>query len=104
MARQLIEAGVSLVQVNLGNEETWDTHYTAFPNLKRFLFPPTDKAASAFLDDLGQRGLLDDTLVFGLCRAKAARQGHADMEDEQNNHRQGDETQVRECGTDLLMN
>ena len=26
MARQLVEAGVSLVQVNLGNNETWDTH------------------------------------------------------------------------------
>ena len=63
MARQLVEAGVSLVQVNLGNDETWDTHYTAFPNLKRFLFPPTDKAVSAFLDDLEDRGLLEDTMV-----------------------------------------
>lgn len=26
MARQLVAAGVSLVQVNLGNDETWDTH------------------------------------------------------------------------------
>ena len=63
MARQLIEAGVSLVQVNLGNDETWDTHYTAFPNLKNFLFPPTDKAISALLDDLQLRGMLDDTLI-----------------------------------------
>lgn len=64
MARQLIEAGVSLVQVNLGNNETWDTHGNAFPNLKEKLFPPTDQAVSALLDDLSARGLLDSTLVI----------------------------------------
>jgi len=63
MARQLVESGVRLVQVNLGNNEAWDTHQAAFPNLKNFLFPPTDKAVSALLDDLSERGLLDDTLV-----------------------------------------
>ena len=63
MARQLVEAGVSLVQVNLGNNESWDTHEAAFRNLKDFLFPPTDKAVSALLDDLQDRGLFDDTLV-----------------------------------------
>jgi hypothetical protein len=63
MARQLVEAGVSLVQVNLGNDESWDTHEKAFPNLKNFLFPPTDRAVSALLDDLGQRGMLDDVLI-----------------------------------------
>ena len=63
MAARLVEAGVSLVQVNLGNNETWDTHGNAFPNLKEFLFPPTDRALSALLDDLAERGLLDRTLV-----------------------------------------
>jgi hypothetical protein len=63
LARQLVEAGVNLVQVNLGNNETWDTHGNAFPHLKQFLFPPTDQAVSALLDDLDERGLLDDTLV-----------------------------------------
>jgi len=63
MARQLIEAGVHLVQVNLGNNETWDTHGNAFPHLKDHLFPPTDRAVSALLDDLTDRGLLDSTLV-----------------------------------------
>ncbi|MGE0605799.1 MAG: DUF1501 domain-containing protein [Pirellulales bacterium] len=63
MARQLVEAGVSLVQVNLGNNESWDTHGNAFPNLKDFLFPPTDRAVSALLDDLQSSGLLDSTLV-----------------------------------------
>jgi hypothetical protein len=63
MARRLVEAGVSLVQVNLGNNETWDTHGNAFPHLKDFLFPPTDRALAALLDDLHDSGLLESTLV-----------------------------------------
>jgi hypothetical protein len=63
MAKRLVEAGVSLVQVNLGNNETWDTHQAAFPNLKNFLLPPTDRAVSALLDDLAESGLLDSTLI-----------------------------------------
>lgn len=63
LARQLVEAGVRLVQVNLGNNETWDTHQAAFPNLRDYLFPPADRAVAALLDDLSGRGLLDDTLV-----------------------------------------
>jgi Protein of unknown function (DUF1501) len=63
MARQLVEAGVNLVQVNLGNNETWDTHGNMFPHLKEKLFPPTDQALSALLDDLHERGLLDSTLI-----------------------------------------
>jgi hypothetical protein len=63
MALRLVEAGVSLIQVNLGNNESWDTHQEAFPNLKKFLFPPTDRAVSVLLDDLNDRGLLKDTLV-----------------------------------------
>src|SRR6185369_14736410 len=63
MARRLIEAGVNLVQVNLGNDETWDTHGEAFPHLKDKLFPPTDRAVSALLDDLSESGLLNDTLI-----------------------------------------
>jgi len=63
MARRLVEAGVNLVQINLGNNETWDTHGNAFPHLKNNLFPPTDQALSALLDDLHDAGLLDSTLV-----------------------------------------
>lgn len=63
MARQLVEVGVTLVQVNLGNNETWDTHDNNFPLLKDCLLPPTDRAISALLDDLKARGLLEDTLV-----------------------------------------
>src|SRR5262249_31511172 len=63
MARRLVEAGVNLVQVNLGNNETWDTHGNAFPHLKEKLFPPTDQALSALLDDLHVTGLLESTLI-----------------------------------------
>src|SRR5262249_23762056 len=63
MARQLIEAGVSLVQVNLGNDESWDTHEKAFHNLKNYLFPPTDRALAALIGDLDERGMLDDVLI-----------------------------------------
>jgi hypothetical protein len=63
MARQLVESGVSLIQVNLGNDETWDNHQGIFPNLKNYLLPPMDRAVSALLDDLDSRGLLDETLI-----------------------------------------
>jgi len=63
MARQLVESGVNLVQVNLGNNESWDTHDNNFPLLKDCLLPPTDRGLSALLDDLHERGLLDDTLI-----------------------------------------
>lgn len=63
MARRLIDAGVNLVQVNLGNNETWDTHQALFPNMKNFLLPPTDRAVSALIDDLAESGLLESTLI-----------------------------------------
>ena len=63
MARRLIDKGVNLVQVNLGNNESWDTHGNAFPHLKDRLLPPTDRALSALLDDLSSSGQLDETLI-----------------------------------------
>ena len=63
LAARLVESGVSLVQVNLGNNETWDTHQSAWTSLRRFLLPPMDRGMSALLDDLAGRGLLDSTLV-----------------------------------------
>src|SRR4029453_15903146 len=44
LARRLVEAGVRLVQVNLGNNETWDTHQSAWPVLKDKLLPPLDQS------------------------------------------------------------
>ena len=52
-----------MVQVNLGNNEGWDTHGDAFWRLKEKLFPPTDRALSALLDDLVDTGLLDSTMI-----------------------------------------
>jgi Protein of unknown function (DUF1501) len=63
MARKLVDAGVPLIQVNLGNNETWDTHGNAFPHLKDRLLPPTDQALSALIEDLDQSGQLDETLI-----------------------------------------
>ncbi len=63
MAYRLVQAGVNLVQVNLGNNETWDTHGDSFPRLKDKLFPPTDRALCALLDDLQASGMLDETLI-----------------------------------------
>ena len=63
MARRLVECGVQLVQVNLGNDETWDTHGNAFPHLKDKLLPPLDRSVSALLDDLHASGQLDETLI-----------------------------------------
>ena len=63
MARRLVEQGVNMVQVNLGNFGSWDLHGNNFPLLKDFLFPPTDQAVSALLDDLHESGLLENTLV-----------------------------------------
>jgi hypothetical protein len=63
LARRLVEAGVRMVQVNVGNNESWDTHQSAWPVLRDRLLPPLDQALSALLDDLETRGLLDTTLI-----------------------------------------
>ena len=63
MARQLVEAGVRMVEVHLGNCDGWDTHVNNFVHLKNYLLPPTDRAVSGLLDDLDERGILDETLV-----------------------------------------
>ena len=63
LAKQLVEAGVQLIQVNLGNNETWDNHQGIFPNLRDYLLPPLDRSVSALLDDLHESGLLENTMV-----------------------------------------
>jgi hypothetical protein len=63
MARRLVRAGVNLVQVNLGNNESWDTHQNAFESLRDFLLPPTDRAVAALVEDLEASGELDETLI-----------------------------------------
>jgi uncharacterized protein (DUF1501 family) len=63
MAFRLVEAGVNMIQVNLGNNETWDMHGDIFPRLRDKLFPPTDRALCALMDDLRSSGLFDSTLI-----------------------------------------
>jgi hypothetical protein len=65
LARRLVEAGVGLVTVNWHDDgqNFWDTHGDNFNQLKNRLMPPADQGFSALLDDLGSRGLLDETLV-----------------------------------------
>jgi hypothetical protein len=66
VARRLIEAGVGLVTVPWvfkQSEQNFDTHNKHFPKMKDKLLPPVDRAFSALLEDLEQRGLLSETLV-----------------------------------------
>jgi hypothetical protein len=65
LARRLTEAGVGLVTVNWHDDgqNFWDTHGDNFNHLKNRLMPPADQGFSALLEDLDQRGLLDETLV-----------------------------------------
>lgn len=70
LARRLVEAGVSLVQVNwasqdktLPNSGSWDTHEKHNESIKGWLIPAMDRTYSALIQDLDVRGLLDETLV-----------------------------------------
>jgi hypothetical protein len=69
LARRLVEAGVPFVTVNYTG---WDTHQNLYTSLKEGytgavhpvgLIPSLDLALSALLDDLTDRGLLDETLI-----------------------------------------
>ena len=70
LARRLVESGVRLVQVNWTRWKddsnvapAWDTHAKNSERLKKALMPPMDMAYATLLEDLEQRGLLDETLV-----------------------------------------
>ena len=60
MARRLVEAGVPFVEVSLGG---WDNHQNIFPTLRDTKLPMLDQAMSALVEDLEQRGLLQDTAI-----------------------------------------
>jgi hypothetical protein len=66
LARRLVQAGVPVVQANMGRVQNWDTHSDSFPRLKKSLLPPLDQGVAALLDDLEATGLLSDTLVMML--------------------------------------
>src|SRR6185369_13706453 len=72
VARRLIEAGVRFVNVTWeGNKRAggflydiaWDTHWDNFSILRKVLLPNFDQIFSALMEDLDNRGLLDETLV-----------------------------------------
>lgn len=63
LARRLVQAGVPIVQANMGSMNNWDTHNSNFTQLKDRLLPPLDQGVSALLEDLGSSGLLEETLI-----------------------------------------
>jgi hypothetical protein len=60
MARRLVEAGVTFIEVQSSG---WDTHGNELASLKK-LIPPVDQATAALIKDLKDHGLLDRTLVI----------------------------------------
>src|SRR5207244_10938303 len=60
MARRLVEAGVRCVTIDHSN---WDTHDNNFNTLKGSLLPALDAGLSTLLRDLGERGILETTLL-----------------------------------------
>jgi hypothetical protein len=71
LARRLVERGVQFVNVSWDNfskrfdvsKAAWDTHENNFPMLRKTLLPNFDQTYSAFIEDLAERGLLEETLV-----------------------------------------
>ncbi len=76
LARRLVEAGIPWITLfwnhtgrgqdlapDVTTEYGWDTHNDIFAALKSQLLPRFDQSLAALLDDLGDRGLLDQTLV-----------------------------------------
>ena len=73
LARRLIEAGTRFVQLNWpavanGRPEVdaWDTHASNFGPLKNLHCPVLDQTLSALLEDMHDRGLLEETLVVAV--------------------------------------
>jgi Protein of unknown function (DUF1501) len=69
LARRLAEAGVPMIAVHFNYMtrcDGWDTHSKNFDDLKKELLPLLDQSLSALVEDLDQRGTLDETLVVSL--------------------------------------
>lgn len=68
LARRLVEAGVPFVNVNDFRQQgqNWDSHADHFRQSRTYLLPQADRALSALIEDLEQRGLLESTLVVAL--------------------------------------
>jgi hypothetical protein len=61
MARRLVEQGVPFIEVGLGG---WDNHQNIHTTLADTKLPEMDKAMSALVEDLEERGLLEDTAII----------------------------------------
>jgi hypothetical protein len=61
MARRLVEAGVPFIEVDNGG---WDNHSDIFSTLEDRKLPELDRAMSALVEDLEQRGMLEDTAII----------------------------------------
>jgi Protein of unknown function (DUF1501) len=61
LGRRLVEAGVRFVTVDIGG---WDSHANNFEVLKQRLLPKFDQSFATLIEDLDQRGRLDNTLVL----------------------------------------
>ncbi len=74
LARRLVENGVRFITINtfltVFDEITWDIHgskpFTSIAGMKEIVCPMYDQAYSALIEDLAERGMLDDTLVANL--------------------------------------
>jgi len=66
LARRLVQAGVRVVQANMGHVQNWDSHGDIFNRLKKDLLPPFDRGLAALLDDLTETGMIDDVLVVAM--------------------------------------
>jgi uncharacterized protein (DUF1501 family) len=74
LARRLVENGVRFVTINtfltVFGETTWDIHgskpFTSIDGMKNVVCPMYDQAYSALIEDLHQRGMLDNTMVTAL--------------------------------------
>ena len=63
LSRRLVEAGVPIVQANMGIVQTWDTHGENWGKLKNRLLPWLDQGLAALIDDLAATGQLEETLI-----------------------------------------
>lgn len=61
MARRLVEVGVPFIEVDLGG---WDNHQNIHSTLADTKLPELDQGMSALVEDLEQRGLLQDTAII----------------------------------------
>jgi hypothetical protein len=74
LARRLVEAGVRFVTVNMFetvfDEITWDIHgsrpFSPISCYRDLVGPMFDMAFSSLMEDLGQRGLLANTMVLAM--------------------------------------